>query len=128
MHGAPFWVCYDHDDDCRRAIGSPLAIWVGYRASEFHLTRGEPKSFSKRRGIARTFCAECGTSISYSDAALPEEVYLSVGFFDHPEVFQPRAHAFWHLKLPCLDFSDDLPKMSGYSRARHSAPAESADR
>jgi hypothetical protein len=29
VEGDPFWICYDHDDDCRRAIGGPLTIWVG---------------------------------------------------------------------------------------------------
>ena len=38
MGGYLFWICYDHDDDCRRAIGSPLTIWIGYRPSEFRLT------------------------------------------------------------------------------------------
>src|SRR4051794_14233198 len=40
MRGDPFWICYDHDDGCRRAIGSPLTIWIGYHPSEFRLTRG----------------------------------------------------------------------------------------
>jgi hypothetical protein len=34
MSGEPFWICYDYDDDCRRAIGSPLTIWVGYRPEQ----------------------------------------------------------------------------------------------
>ena len=40
MHGDPFWICYDHDDDCRRAIGSPLTIWIGYRPSQLRLIQG----------------------------------------------------------------------------------------
>ena len=51
MHGDPFWVCYDHDDDCRKAIGSPVNLWVGYRTNQFRLTRGTPKSFSKTKGV-----------------------------------------------------------------------------
>src|SRR5688572_30099722 len=70
MHGDPFWICYDHDDDCRRAIGSPLTIWVGYRPSEFRVIRGVLRSFSKTKGVIRTFCPECGTSISYLDEGL----------------------------------------------------------
>jgi hypothetical protein len=78
MIGDPFWICYDHDDDCRRAIGSPLNIWVGYRPNAFKMLRGMPKSYSKKKGISRTFCGDCGTSISYLDeglgvSALPEE-------------------------------------------------------
>ena len=91
--GDPFWICYDHDDDCRRAIGSPLAMWVG--PSQFRLIRGTPKSFSQDEGVTRTFCSECGTSLSYLDEGLPDELYLAIGFFDNPERFPPHAHAYW---------------------------------
>jgi Glutathione-dependent formaldehyde-activating enzyme len=65
LHGDPFWICYDHDDDCRRAVGSPLSVWVGYRPDQFRLIRGAPKSFSKTKGVVRTFCPDCGTSIAH---------------------------------------------------------------
>jgi hypothetical protein len=118
MHGDAFWICYDHDDDCRRAVGSPLNVWIGYRPNQFRLMRGTPKSFSKTRGVVRTFCANCGTSISYSDEGLSDEVYVSIGFMDRPERFQPQAHAYWQMKLPWLDFADEIPREDGYSRRR----------
>ncbi len=128
MRGEPFWICFDHDDDCRRAIGSPLAIWVGYRPDQFRLTRGTPKSFSKTSGVVRTFCPECGTSISYSDRGLADELYLTIGFFDRPERFAPQAHAYWRMRLPWLDFADRLPRVDGYSRDRDPDFGDPADR
>lgn len=80
MEGEPFWICYDHDDDCRRAIGSPLTIWVGYSLSQFRWLRGHPSSFSKTKDTVRTFCAKCGTSIGYSDEDLKDELWLTIGF------------------------------------------------
>jgi hypothetical protein len=121
MHGEPFWICYDHDDDCRRAIGSPLTVWVGYRPQEFRLVRGAPKSFSKTKGVVRTFCPNCGTSITYSDEGLADEVYIAIGFMDRPERFAPRAHAYWDMRLPWVNFSDALPKTGGYTRVRDAA-------
>ena len=88
LRGDPFWICYDHDDDCRRAVGGPLNVWVGYRPDEFRLTRGAPKSFSKTKGVVRTFCPDCGTSIAYRDEGLDNELYVSIGFLDHPERFR----------------------------------------
>lgn len=121
LRGEPFWICYDHDDDCRRALGSPLTVWVGYRPDEFRLIRGTPKSFSKTKGVDRTFCPDCGTSISYSDEGLDNELYVSIGFLDHPERFKPQAHAYWDMKLPWVSFADDLPKIEGYTRQRAAA-------
>jgi hypothetical protein len=128
MRGDPFWICYDHDDDCRRAIGCPLALWVGYHPSEFRLTRGVLKSFSKTKGVTRTFCPECGTSVSYFDEGLREELYLTIGFLDNPERFLPRAHAYWRTRLPWVDFGDDLPRVEGYSRRRDPALGDPIDR
>jgi hypothetical protein len=118
ISGEPFWICYDHDDDCRRAIGSPLNIWVGYRPEQFRLVRGMPKLFSKTKGVTRSFCGDCGTSISYKDEGLKDELYLTIGFLDRPERFPPQAHAYWRMKLPWVDFADNLPHIEAYSRRR----------
>ncbi len=118
MRGDPFLVCYDHDSDCRRAIGGPLAVWVGYRPDQFRVLTGNPKSFSKTRGVVRTFCADCGTSISYVDQGMPDELYVALGFLDQPERFPPELHAYWCEKLPWTEFADGLPRINRYSRQR----------
>jgi hypothetical protein len=118
MRGDPFWICYDHDEDCRRAIGSPLLVWVGYHPDQFRITQGHPKSFCKTKGVTRTFCSNCGTSISYVDDGIPNELYVTLGFLDRPECFRPQAHAYWRQKLPWIDLVDDLPRIDGYSRER----------
>ena len=128
MRGEPFWTCYDHDDDCRRAIGSPLNVWVGYRPDQVRFTRGTPKSFSKTKGILRTFCRDCGTSISYRDEGLPDELYVTIGFLANPDRFQPQAHAYWRMKLPWVALADDLPRLDSYSRRRDPALGNPADR
>ncbi len=128
LSGEPFWICYDHDDDCRRAIGGPLTIWVGYRPSQFRLIKGAPASFSKTPGVTRTFCARCGTSIGYSDEGMKDELYLTIGFFDHPERFLPSAHAYWRMRLPCLELADDLPKTDAYTRPRDPSLGYPAER
>src|SRR4051794_39715841 len=78
--------------------------------------------------VTRTFCPECGTSISYFDEGLRDEIYLTIGFFDHPERFPPQAHAYWRMKLPWVDFGDNLPRAEGYSRRRDPALGNPADR
>jgi hypothetical protein len=128
MHGEPFWICYDYDDDCRRAIGSLVNVWVGYRTDQFRLTRGMPKSFSKTKGVARTFCPECGTSISYLDEGLSNELYVTIGFLDRPAGFRPQAHAYWQMKLPWIELADDLPHVDGYSRKRDPSFGDPVDR
>jgi hypothetical protein len=128
MHGEPFWVVSDHDADCRRAIGGPLMLWVGYRPAQVRFSRGTPRTFSKTPGVTRSFCGRCGTSIGYVDDGLADEHYLAIGFFDHPERFTPQAHGYWQERLPWVAFADDLPRQSGYTRGRDAAFGTPADR
>jgi hypothetical protein len=128
LKGDPFWICYDHDDDCRRAIGGPLTVWVGYRPHQVRLIRGSPKSFSRTKGVVRTFCRDCGTSIGYRDDGLRDEIYVTIGFLDRPERFAPQAHAYWRTKMPWLRFADELPRIDGYSRRRDRDLGNPADR
>jgi hypothetical protein len=128
LQSEPFWICYDHDDDCRRAVGAPLSIWVGYRAHQIRFTRGTPKTFSKTTGVVRTFCSDCGTSIGYRDDGLADEIYLTIGFLDHPERFRPQAHAYWRMRLPWIRIADALPHIDGYSRRRDPTLGNPADR
>jgi hypothetical protein len=76
----------------------------------------------------RAFCPNCGTSISYLDEGLSDELYLTIGFLDNPERFQPQAHAYWQMKLPCVDFADDLLRIEGNSRRRDPALGNPAAR
>ncbi|TIO63614.1 MAG: GFA family protein, partial [Mesorhizobium sp.] len=36
--------------------------------------------------------------------------------------------AYWRLRLPCLEFSDDLPRIDTYSRRRDPAFGNPVDR
>jgi hypothetical protein len=102
--------------------------WVGYRPDAVRFIRGTPQTFSKTPGVTRSFCGRCGTSIGYLDEGLADECYLTIGFFDHPERFEPQAHAYWRERLPWVAFADDLPRESGYTRRRDAAVGTPAER
>lgn len=128
LRGEPFWINYDHDDDCRKAIGSPLSLWVGYRPSQFCLLAGAPATFSKTRGVTRSFCSRCGTSIGYEDEGIADELYLTIGFFDRPEKFRPAVHGYWSMRLPFVEFADGHDKVDTYTRPRDPAVGTPAER
>ena len=126
--GEPLSVVYDHDDDCRRAIGSPLTVWIGYRSNQVRFTRGTPKTFSRTPGVERGFCGDCGSTITYRDEGIAGELHLCIGFMDHPERFPPQAHSFWRLKLPWIKMADNLPRLETTSRERDPAFGDPANR
>ena len=46
--GEPFWVCSDHDDDCRRAIGSPSMSGSAIAQNRYRSTAGCRRRFRVR--------------------------------------------------------------------------------
>ena len=116
--GEPFWIAADHDEDCRRATGGALLIWIGYRPEQVRLEGDSLTAFSRTAGVVRLFCRVCGTSIAYEDARLPDEVHISLGFMEDHQAFAPQVHAFWGERLRHVELVDDLPKEEAFSRER----------
>ena len=106
----PTVVVYCHCRDCRRSSGAPIALWVGYRSERVELTRGEPTVYESSPGVRRSFCATCGSPISFEDERLPGETYLPGAVFDDPEAFEPEAHDWVSRRLRWFDVSDGLPR------------------
>lgn len=65
---------------------------LGYRQAQISFGTNVPKMFSQTPGVIRTFCEECGSSIGYADEGLHDEYWLTIGFMDNPERFEPEAH------------------------------------
>jgi hypothetical protein len=103
-------VVYCHCCDCRRSSGAPVSLFAGYQSEQIEWLQGKPKVYESSPGIRRSFCAECGTPLSYEDERLPGEVYLHVGIFDAPEPFEPEVHDWISQRLEWFDIRDDLPR------------------
>jgi len=108
--GEPSGVVYCHCRDCRRSSGAPVSLFAGYQSEQIEWLQGKPKVYESSPGIHRSFCAECGTPLSYEDERLPGEVYLHVGVFDDPEPFEPEVHDWISQRLEWFDIRDDLPR------------------
>ena len=62
------WAWHDHSPATRRAHGAAYATYVGVWASRFRFLRGEGDLThfeDKERGGVRSFCAVCGSPVSF---------------------------------------------------------------
>lgn len=116
--GRPSTVVYCYCVDCRRSSGSPVSLFAGYRTGQVEMHQGAPKAYASSPDVVRSFCAECGTPISYEDGRLEGEIYIHVGIFDDPESFEPEAHNWVSQKPGWLAVSDDLPRFEESSIPR----------
>ncbi len=72
--------------------GAPISLFAGYREERAQTRRGTPKVYESSTSVRqRSFCGDCGTPLSYRDERLEGEVYLHIGAFEDPELFEPEV-------------------------------------
>ena len=89
-----------HCANCRRAAGAQAVAWITVNLDGFRFTRGRPKRYRTDTGAWRTFCQNCGTSLTYENDKRPGEIDITTGSLDHPEGFPPNRDVFAEDKLP----------------------------
>ncbi len=115
--GVPLSVTSCHCTLCRRASGAPLVVWATYRTADFRFTRAEPARYASSKRGERTFCAHCGSPLTFQFLATPGEIDVNVCTMDEPERFPPQRHIWMRRRLPWVKLSDGLPQHSEESAA-----------
>lgn len=91
---------YCHCDNCRKAIGAQVVAWITVESSDFNYIQGTPKSYKTETNATRSFCPDCGTSLTYVHPDRPTHVDIVTGSLDHPEDFAPDRDVYPEEKLP----------------------------
>jgi hypothetical protein len=112
--GAPLWVVHCHCVDCRRAAGTAFATWVGYRAERVRFAdEAQRRRFHSSPGVTRTFCATCGTPLSFEGARFPGELHLMAGTLEEPAGVTPTHHVWTREAVPWALHADGLRRRPG---------------
>ena len=116
--GTPYWVGHCHCVSCRKQTGAPVVTFVAYEKNQVAFTSGERKFHHSSEGVARGFCGDCGTPLTWEGESGLEgrgeviEFYIST--LDDPETFRPENHVWYSEKLSWFDVEDSLPLWSGF--------------
>lgn len=97
VSGEPNWLGACYCVDCRKVSGAPYLAFAGF--DDIAFTQGTPKEYSSSEKVVRTFCNNCGASISFAYKKHPEKMFLCVGLFYEPEKLAPQKHIFNEQKL-----------------------------
>lgn len=106
--GKPYNITHCHCSDCRRSSGAAFVTWASFRESEFRFTVGMPNQLLWA-GRARSFCAQCGTPLTFMTEPTGGEIDVTVCTFDQPEIVQPADHTWIEDRLAWVRLADDLP-------------------
>jgi hypothetical protein len=88
-----------HCANCRRAAGAQAVAWITVPSAQFEFTSGRPKKYRTDTGAYRTFCTDCGTSLTYENDSRPGEIDITTGSLNDPEQFAPTKDVFADEKL-----------------------------
>lgn len=113
LEGEPLVSDYCHCRMCQRGAGAPVVAWGTWPAERFAWTRGEPATFASSPRGERSFCASCGTSLTFVDLTDPGRIDVTLASLDDPAAFPPRRHIWTASRVPWLEIADDLPQHAG---------------
>lgn len=134
VRGEALWIAYCHCKSCQRASGSVVLPYAGFAQENFEIVQGEPVRFNSSPGVTRSFCARCGSPLTYEGERYPGETHITLGCLDGPSAFAPTAHVWTEDRIAWLAFADGLPHYERASaggvgeRDRPTAKVEKSDR
>ena len=109
VEGPSLWIGHCHCESCRRATGSVMATFAGFRPAQVVFTGTLPNRYTTDDGVTRSFCGQCGSPVSYELAARDDEIHLHLGLFDDLEPLRPADHSFLEEKVSWLRADEHLP-------------------
>ena len=109
LDGEPFHETICHCADCRRVVGAVSVAWLAVPRVTFRFTTREPASIRSSATVTRRFCGVCGTSLTYENDALPDEVDVTIASLDDADAWPPKDHTRVRQKLRWDAICDGLP-------------------
>jgi hypothetical protein len=106
-------VTHCHCTLCRRASGAAFLTWFSVGSTTFELLQGRPARFASSDEAVRTFCAACGTQLTFQFNATPESIDITVGSLDDPDRLAPQDHIYVSTRLRYVQVADGLPQFPG---------------
>jgi hypothetical protein len=108
LTATPSGVNICHCRMCQKAGGAPFMAFAGVPLNDLTWTRGAPKIFVSSAIAERSFCAECGTPLTYRMLA-HDRISVTIGSLDDPAGVAPKRQFGVEAKLPWIEAALALP-------------------
>lgn len=95
-----------HCENCRRAIGAQAVAWISVSRETFAFVMGSPRRYQTDTKAWRTFCADCGTSLTYESPPRTDQIDIITATLDNPQAYPPVEDAFAEERLPWVPLLD----------------------
>lgn len=103
-----------HCTDCRRATGAPAVAWALFDRDDVSIT-GEAKAYRSSEHAERHFCADCGTSLFYTNPQIfPGQIDVQSATLDRPESFALQGQIQTAERIGWMNQLNELPQFERY--------------
>ena len=119
------WAWHDHSQASRQAQGGAYATYVGSWKSRFRILEGEAmiaRYEDEARRTTRSFCARCGTPLTYERARSPRIVNIPRGIFESRTGREPRYHVNLAEQADWIWAGEPLGPLKGYPGVMRERP------
>ena len=80
---------------CRLASGAPMVGWLVVPIERFKWLAGKPRQHRSSTAVTRSFCADCGTPLTYQHDDSPDTIDVATVTLDRAEDVAPTRE-IWH--------------------------------
>jgi hypothetical protein len=110
--GAPVRASVCHCRMCQKAFAAPFGAFASFDRGDVVWTRGSRKTFQSSDVIARGFCGDCGTPLTFETVSGEGTIALAICAFDDPAALQPQRKLGVESRIAWLGQIDALPTRS----------------
>jgi hypothetical protein len=105
-----------HCSRCRKSHGAAFGTFAQVPAGAFRLVTGEGavRRYRSSPPVERSFCATCGSNLTFRFDGPPEMLWVAAGTLDDDPVLRPGAHVFVASCAPWYAITDQLPRFDDY--------------
>lgn len=98
-----------HCTMCRHAAGAQAVAWFSVPPGSVRFVSGAPRYFKSSEHATRSFCPDCGTTLTYQSTRTAADLDITTCSLDEPAQAAPKDHTFVRSKLSWVAIADDLP-------------------
>jgi hypothetical protein len=108
--GPPLHSAVCHCKTCRRAAASPSVAWVTFEREKFEILSGTPREFRSSPPVLRTFCARCGSPLTYANEASRATLDVTTVSLDDPSLFPPTREVWLEHRIEWQPSNEGLER------------------
>lgn len=112
VRGEPINRTICHCEMCRRTTGAPCVAWFTVPRVQLQMTGGNVTRYRSSSHGTRSFCATCGTQLTFADDDFPGDIDVSTCSLDQPAAVPPASHIFTASQVPWLQCADAWPRFA----------------